>query len=79
MDQFIVECDEMHDRLKSPLQNEYDKLASGKSELVWLTWCLFRQVDDILALCEGTAKLQPADSFWLQMHKRQRELLNAIT
>ena len=69
MDQFIVECDAMHYRLKSPLQNEYHKLASGESELVWLTWSLYRQVDDILALCEGTSKLQPADSFWLRMYK----------
>ena len=55
IDQFIAECDEMHDRLKGPLQDEYDKLAAGESELVWLARNLFRQVEDILALCEGTA------------------------
>ena len=62
LDQFIAECDEMHDRLKGPLQDEYDKLAAGESELVWLVRNLFRQVEDILALCEGTANHQSANN-----------------
>ena len=39
MDQFIAECDEVHNQLKAPLQREYYKLAAGESELVWLTRC----------------------------------------
>ncbi len=63
IDQFIAECDQMHDRLKGPLQDEYDKLAAGESELVWLARNLFRQVEDILALCEGAANHQSVHNF----------------
>ena len=54
MDQFLAECEQVHSQLKAPLQSEYDKLAAGESELVWLTRCLFRQVEEILSLCDGT-------------------------
>ncbi len=79
MEQFIAECDEMHDQLKAPLQIEYDKLAAGESELVWLTRCLFRQVEDILALCEGTANHQPASHLYLRSNKTQQKQPNATT
>ena len=71
-------CDEMHDQLKAPLQIEYDKLAAGESELVRLTRCLFRQVEDILALCEGTANHQPVSNFSLRPNKTRQKQPDAI-
>lgn len=79
MDQFIAECDEAHDRLQAPLQSEYDKLAAGESELVWLTRSLFRQVEDILALCEGTANHQSVNNVYFRPHQTQREQAIATT